>query len=114
MWLQDHFIGNGPKPDTSDKKFHWNTENPKTFAYRPTKIDKMSKNSTDEIKSQNIYASMARMSTNVESPKIDFGDSLQLAGWILDSGATYYRTPEILNFLPGVFFGNKIIYRSFR
>ena len=27
--LEDHFIANCPKPETSDKKVHWNTENPK-------------------------------------------------------------------------------------
>ena len=44
-------------------------ENPKTHVYRLTKIDKMSYRSTDESKSQKIYASMACMSTNEKSPR---------------------------------------------
>ena len=31
---------------------------------------------------------MARMSDNEKIPRRDFGDSLQLANWILDSGST--------------------------
>ena len=56
-----------------------------------------SKNNSD----QNIYASMARMSGNGECPSGDFGDSLQLTYWILDSGATCHMTPYILGFIPG-------------
>ena len=47
-----------------DKKVHWNTEKPKTRAYRSTKIDKMLENSTYQSKSQKIYASMAHISFN--------------------------------------------------
>ena len=65
------------------------------------KIDKMSKNSTDESKSQKIYASMARMSSNSEIPIRDFGDNSQLTNQILDSGATCHTTPEISDFIPG-------------
>ena len=63
---EDYFIANCLKPDTSDKKFHRNTDNLKTRAYILKKIDKTPENSTDERKSQNIYASMVRMSTNVD------------------------------------------------
>ena len=38
--LEDHFIKKNTKPDTSDKKFPWNTEKPKTCAYRSKKIYK--------------------------------------------------------------------------
>ena len=51
---QDHFIANIPKPDTSDKKVHWNMENPKTCAYRLKKIQKMLEISTDKSESQKI------------------------------------------------------------
>ena len=50
---------------------------------------------------QMIYASMARMSNNDKFPSGNFGDSLQLSNWILDSGATCYMTPEILYFISG-------------
>ena len=40
---EDHFITNCPKPDTSDKKFQGNTENPKNSAYRLMKRYKMLK-----------------------------------------------------------------------
>ena len=44
---------------------------------------------------------MACMYSNAESLRRYFGDSLQLTNWILDSGATFYRTPEISYFIPG-------------
>ena len=64
-----------PKPDTSDKKVHWNTKKPKTCAYISKKIHKTPENSTDESESQNIYVSMARMSTNAKTPRRNYGDS---------------------------------------
>ena len=99
---EDHFIANFPKPDTSEKKVHWNMENPKTRAYRSTKKDKTSENSTDESKSQNIYVSMSHMSYNAKSPRRNYGDRLQLTNQILDSGATCHMTPEISGFIPGL------------
>ena len=48
-----------------------------------------------------IYASMARMSSNYERSSENYGDSLQLANWILYSGATCHMTPEISDFIPG-------------
>ena len=44
---------------------------------------------------------MARMSGNDEFPSGNFGESLQLANWILDSGATCHMTPEVSDFIPG-------------
>ena len=38
---------------------------------------------------------MARMSDNDECPSCNFGGSLQLNNWILDSVATRYMTPEV-------------------
>ena len=81
--LEDRLIANCPKQDTSDKKFHFNTENPKTRAYISTNIDKMLENSTYQSESQKMYEYMARMSTNAEIPRKYFGDSLQLTNWIL-------------------------------
>ena len=88
------------KPVTLDKKFHWNTEKPKMCAYSSTKIYETSENSTHQRKSHKIYASTAHMSSNAETPRIYFGDILQLNNWILDSCATCHMTPENYNFIP--------------
>ena len=50
---EDHYITNIPKLNTSDKKVHWNRENPKTGAYWL----KMLENRTDQRDSYKIYAS---------------------------------------------------------
>ena len=44
---------------------------------------------------------MARMSNNDEFPSGNFGDSLQLKNWVLDSGATCHMTPEVSDFISG-------------
>ena len=51
---EDHFIAYFMRPDTSDKKIHWNTENPKNRANISKKIEKISENNTDESESHNI------------------------------------------------------------
>ena len=79
---EDHFISNFLKLDTSDKKVHWNMLNPKTRAYRSTKTDKTPEISTDLTNPHKICVYMARMSSNVEIPISDFGDSSQLINWI--------------------------------
>ena len=43
---------------------------------------------------------MARMYSNVEILRRDFGDSLQPTNCILDSCAKCHMTPEILDFIP--------------
>ena len=48
-----------------------------------------------------IYASIARMSSKNECSGENYGDSLQLTNWILDSGATCHMTPEVSDFIPG-------------
>ena len=55
------------------------------------------KNNSD----QKTFASMARMSGNDEYPSGNFGDSLKLTNWILDSGATCHMTPEVSDFISG-------------
>ena len=44
---------------------------------------------------------MACMHSNEESSSKYFGDSLQFNNWILDSGETCHRTPEVSGFIPG-------------
>ena len=89
-----------PKPYTLHNKVHWNTEKSKISPYISTKIDKTLDNSTDQSNSHKIYAYMACMSSNLESPWRDFGDILQLTNWISDSGVTCHMTPDISNFIP--------------
>ena len=45
---------------------------------------------------------MARMSDNEEFPSGNFGDSLQLTNWVLDSGEMYHMTPEVSYFITGL------------
>ena len=45
---------------------------------------------------------MAHISYNVESTRINYGDSLQLTNWILDSGATCHMTLYISDFILGL------------
>ena len=44
---------------------------------------------------------MTHMYFNAERPRRDFGDSLQLTNWILDSGETCHMTPDISDYIPG-------------
>ena len=77
-------------------------EKPKTRAYISTKIYNTLENTTDEIESQKMCKYMARMSNNVESTRINYGDSLKLTNWILDSDETCHMTPEISDFILGL------------
>ena len=60
---------------------------------------------------------MACMSYNAESPRINYGDSLQLTNCILNSGATCHTTTEIWNFIPVSFLETdkyiKVAYGNF-
>ena len=64
-------------------------------------IDNTLENITYQSESQNIYAYMARVSSNEESPRRDIGKSSQLTNWVLDSGATCHMTPGIYDFILG-------------
>ena len=44
---------------------------------------------------------MECMYTNADSPRRDYGYSLQLTNWILDSGLTCHMTLDISGFVPG-------------
>ena len=48
-----------------------------------------------------IYTYMARMSSDEEREIKEYGDSLQLTNWILDSGEMCHMTPEVTEFIPG-------------
>ena len=58
--------------NTQSKRVLWNADKQKTCAYKSTKIDKKIGQEYRKNKSQEIYASMSRMNSNVESPIRDF------------------------------------------
>ena len=45
---------------------------------------------------------MARMSSNAESPRRDFGDRSQLTNWVFDSGMTFHMASDVSNFIRGL------------
>ena len=45
---------------------------------------------------------MSRTYVNGKNSIRYFGDSLKLTNWILDSGAMYHMTPQVLDFTPGL------------
>ena len=65
------------------------------------KVDSTSEMSIGKHESCKIYVSMSQISSNIEIPRRDFGHSLQLTNWILDSGATCHMTPDISDYVPG-------------
>ena len=76
----DHQISKIPKPTKDNEEWR------KTFRFKERgnrASQKCSKNGDDD-NDQNIYASMAYMSSNDEISIRDFGDSLQLTNWIID------------------------------
>ena len=101
MDSEDHWITDFPKPENSDNRVFCNTIKTKTRAYKLTKIDKYSEKNIENNKSQKIYASMTRMSSNIDIPRRDIGDSMQLTNWILNPSATCPMAPKISNFVPG-------------
>ena len=84
-----------------NKKVYWCTEKPETCAYRLKKIYKTSEKSTDDSESQKIYASMECISTEAETPRRKYGDSLYLTNWILDLGVTCHMEQNISDYIPG-------------
>ena len=71
---EGHFFANFLKPDTSDKKAHWNKENPKTFAYIFKKIDKALEKSEEKRELKQIYSSMLCIYSNADISRRHFGD----------------------------------------
>ena len=87
---EDHLISKCPKPPKDNEK-----RQKQVFSNeKGNRACDNSENNSD----QNIYASMAHMSSNDKFPSGHFGDSSQLTNWILDSGATCHMTPEVSNF----------------
>ena len=59
-------------------------------------------NNSENNSDQNIYASMAHMSSNEECSSENYGDSSLLTNQILDSGETCHMTPEVSHFIPAL------------
>ena len=89
---EDQWIAYCSKPVNIEQRYHWNTDKLKTCTYKSTKLDNVLDKSNYQNDSQKIYASMARMYSNVEIPRRYFEDSSQLTNWILDSGLTCHMT----------------------
>ena len=69
------------------------------FSQRVNRASQKECKKGDNDYDQNIYAYMALMSGNDESTSREFGDSLQLTNWILDSGATCHMIPKVSDHL---------------
>ena len=65
------------------------------FSERDNCESQKERDNGDNKNKQKLYASMAPMSDNDESPSWDVGESSQLTNWILDSGATCHMTPQV-------------------
>ena len=90
---EDHMIAECPKPPKDNEK----CQKKVSFNENGNCACDNRKNNDD----QQIYASMARMSSNNERSSEKYGDSFQLTNWILDSVATCHMTPEVSDFIPG-------------
>ena len=99
--MEDRWIEYYKKPENIEKRVICNTENPKTCAYKSTKIDWVSEHNEKQNESQKIYTSMAWISSNLESPRRYIVDILQMTSWVLGSAATCHMAPEISAFVPG-------------
>ena len=74
-------IAKCPKPPKDSDKRHKSKKSKK-------KVNRACDNSNDE-NDLKVYASMARISSDDKRENKDYGNSLQLTNWILDSGTTF-------------------------
>ena len=88
-----HLIAKCPKPPKDNKKRRKQVR----FNEKGNRACNNVKNNSD----QKIYASMTRVYGNNECLSENFGGSLQLTNWILNSGATCPMKPEVSDFIPG-------------
>ena len=94
---EDNLISKFLKPPKDNKKRRKKVR----FNERGNHASQKESENRENKNKQKIYAYMARMSDNDECPSRNFGDSLQLSNWILDSGATCHMNPEVLDFITG-------------
>ena len=90
---EDHLIAKYPKPPKDSEK--------RRKSDKAKEKGNSAKDNSDDDDDLELYASMARMSNDDVRENKDYGDSLQLTNWILDSGATCHMTPEVTDFIPG-------------
>ena len=88
-----HIIAKCPKPPKDNEKRRKQVR----FNEKGNHACNDSENNNDH----KIYVYMARMSSNDERKSETYGDNLQLANYILDSGATCNMIPEVSDFIPG-------------
>ena len=55
---------------------------------------------SDDDNDLKVYTSISQMTSDDKRKNKDYGNSLQLTNWILDSGATCHMTPEVTDFIP--------------
>ena len=89
---EDHIIAKCPKPP----KYNEKRQRQVRFIKKGNRACNNDKNNNDN----KIYSSMARMSSDYERKSKEYGDSLQLNNWILDSGAMCHMAPEVSDFIP--------------
>ena len=90
---EDHLIAKFPKPPKDSEKRRKSDKSKE-------KGNRVCDNSDDENELK-VYAYISRMSNDDVRENKDYGNSLQLTNWILDSGATCHMTPEVTDFIPG-------------
>ena len=78
-------IAKFPKPLKDNKK----RKNQVCFNENVNRAYDNGKNNNDH----NIYAYMARMSSDDKLKSVKYGDSSKSTNWVLDSGATCHMTP---------------------
>ena len=95
---EDNIIAKSTKPPKENEKQRKQVR----FNERGKRVSQIKCNNGENNNDQKIYASMSQMSGNDEFPSRNFGDSLQLTNWILDSGTTCNIKPEVSDFIPGL------------
>ena len=90
---QDHLIIKFLKPPKENEK----RQKQVRFNEKGDRACNNSKNNND----QEIYAYMSRMSGYDKCPSANFGDSLQLTNWFLDSVAMCHMKPKVSDFITG-------------
>ena len=90
---EDHMIAKCPNPPKDSEKI-------RNSVRSNEKGNRACDNGEDE-NDHKIYVYMEQMSNDDEHEIKEYGDSLKLTNWILDSGATCHMTPEVTDFIPG-------------
>ena len=90
---EDHLIAKCPRPP----KDNYKRQKQVCFNEKGTCAFGNGLNNSD----QKIHTSMTCMSANDKFPGGNFGDTLQITNWVLNSGATGHTTPEVSDIITG-------------